>query len=166
MSERSEAQKAEDRHAMLYGYHFQGDYHFQPAYAAGHVILSSFAELLFAQCFYNPEVVQIIRTLASGGVMENEHGKETAYKACKRDTQLGASELQSSSRKCNHTVTMSSSPTVYVISLGFNAAIPKTQPQFLDRAKKLNIGAHILRNWIFLLNFKVEIFRFLLKSRT
>jgi hypothetical protein len=146
MSERSEAQKAGDRHEMLYGYHFQGDYHFQPAFAAGHVILSSFAELLFAQCFYNPEVVQIIRTLASGGVLENEHGKETAYKACKRDMQLDASELQSSSRKCNHTVTMRFSQLYMLFFLVSMQLYLKDNRNFLTRAKKLNIGAHILHN--------------------
>jgi hypothetical protein len=62
------AAKAQDLDEMLYGYHFRGDYHFQPSFAAGRVVLSSFAELLMAQCFYNPEIVQIVRTLAGGGM--------------------------------------------------------------------------------------------------
>jgi hypothetical protein len=62
------ADKAQDLDEMLYGYHFRGDYHFQPSFAAGHVVLASFAELLMAQCFYNPEIVQIVRTLAGGGI--------------------------------------------------------------------------------------------------
>jgi hypothetical protein len=67
----SDADNAEDLDKMLYGYHFRGDYHFQPCFAAGQVVLSSFAELLMAQCMYNPEIVEIIETLASGGIRDD-----------------------------------------------------------------------------------------------
>jgi hypothetical protein len=35
------------------------------------VVLASFSEILLAQCFYNPEIVQIVRTLVGGGMVEN-----------------------------------------------------------------------------------------------
>ena len=71
---------------MLYGYRFLGDYHFQPAYAAGHVVLASVSELLMAQCFYNPEIVQIVKALAGGGMYESDSNddKEGAYHVCKQ----------------------------------------------------------------------------------
>ena len=84
LSERRTAKKAEDLHEMLYGYRFHGDYHFQPAFAAGHVVLSSFAELLLAQCFYNPEIISIVQSLAGGGMSDTKEGPAEAYKKCNR----------------------------------------------------------------------------------
>jgi hypothetical protein len=95
-----------DLNEMLYGSRFRGDYHFQPAFAAGHVVLASVSDVIMAQCFYNPEIVKIVKTLAGGGISESDDPQddaEKAYHVCLRSSlsevkkKKGSSKLEGSS---------------------------------------------------------------------